>query len=119
VITEERRIALRAANRKSYIKHREKRLARNKEWKEKNPERYAFLGRRWRRRKYGAIDPSGETKTGPCEICGKIVLLSYDHDHNTKLFRGWLCPHCNTSFEWMLENFKSAMIYTKKTGVEL
>jgi hypothetical protein len=32
-----------------------------------------------------------------CAICG--ILMEHpqlDHDHNTQLARGWLCPSCNT-----------------------
>jgi hypothetical protein len=35
-----------------------------------------------------------------CEICDKPPTLrrgmALDHDHETKLFRGWLCLVCNT-----------------------
>ncbi len=36
-----------------------------------------------------------------CEACGgvptgKALVLSYDHDHRTGKFRGWICNNCNT-----------------------
>ena len=34
---------------------------------------------------------------GRCAICGRKNELVEDHDHNTGLFRGWLCRSCNTS----------------------
>ena len=38
-----------------------------------------------------------------CECCGlktsetSLRRLCIDHDHKTKLFRGWLCDNCNTA----------------------
>lgn len=38
----------------------------------------------------------GETRVGPCEICGEHANpLHFDHDHATMQFRGWLCSPCN------------------------
>lgn len=34
--------------------------------------------------------------SGTCQICGLVSdKLVYDHDHKTKVFRGWLCLVCN------------------------
>ena len=42
------------------------------------------------------LDATAETKSGPCEICGRqCESLDFDHDHATGLFRGWLCRACN------------------------
>lgn len=30
-----------------------------------------------------------------CQICGDTKRISYDHDHQTGQFRGWLCNKCN------------------------
>jgi len=36
-------------------------------------------------------------KRGRCAICGRRTgRLIEDHDHETGLFRGWLCRACNT-----------------------
>lgn len=32
-----------------------------------------------------------------CEICGGTKRISYDHDHATGEFRGWLCHTCNVA----------------------
>lgn len=34
---------------------------------------------------------------GECDLCGQIRKLVFDHDHETLLFRGWLCDPCNRS----------------------
>ena len=38
-----------------------------------------------------------------CDICNKPISgrsLHLDHDHKTRLFRGWLCYRCNVNFGW-------------------
>jgi hypothetical protein len=32
-----------------------------------------------------------------CEICNKTTNIVFDHNHNTNIFRGWLCNTCNIS----------------------
>lgn len=64
--------------------------ARNATWMRENPKT------RWRER--GIILESIPERPilGECEACGYIPLtLSCDHDHETGLFRGWLCSDCN------------------------
>lgn len=57
------------------------------------------------RKRYGAIDPTDETKSGPCEICGREANpLHWDHDHATGLFRGWLCGRCNRGIGLLNDN---------------
>jgi hypothetical protein len=53
------------------------------------------------RKRAGIIDPSGDLKTGPCEICHKVKRLCLDHDWATGLVRGWLCVACNTKLGWL------------------
>lgn len=78
-----------------------------RDWIRKHPDRARAARKRWRlahlerdraslRRAKGAENPSGELKSGPCEICGRICeKLHYDHDHKNGQFRGWLCGPCN------------------------
>lgn len=57
------------------------------------------------RRCAGCINPTGEVKNGPCEICGTIATpLHFDHDHVTGLFRGWLCGPCNRALGMMRDD---------------
>ena len=41
----------------------------------------------------------------PCPICGDSKhKLCFDHDHNTKKHRGWLCPQCNRAIGQLGDN---------------
>lgn len=44
----------------------------------------------------------------PCECCGKVPanggMLQFDHDHETELFRGWICVGCNTGIGKLGDN---------------
>lgn len=71
---------------------------------ELNQERDREHKRRYRRRLRGIVNPSGETRTGACEICREECDLVYDHDHVTGLFRGWLCNRCNSGLGWFRDN---------------
>jgi hypothetical protein len=72
-----------------------------------------------KRRRSGAINATGETRDGPCEICSRHAApLHWDHDHATGLFRGWLCSECNTGlgkFQDNLKNLANAICYLRKT----
>jgi hypothetical protein len=47
------------------------------------------------RRKYGtALLLEHPAK---CDLCGGVIKIAYDHDHNTGKHRGWLCMKCNTA----------------------
>ena len=57
---------------------------------------------RHRLRGYLPIDPLtiwAYPKNNRCELCGKPPKskhLHADHDHNTGVFRGWICYRCNS-----------------------
>lgn len=55
--------------------------------------------------KYGLrIEPHNIPKY--CEICGSSKKISLDHDHNTKIIRGWLCGNCNTALGMVNDNIE-------------
>ena len=51
------------------------------------------------------------TKPKVCNCCGKPhkKSLVLDHDHNTKLFRGWLCDDCNVGIGRLGDNISGLM----------
>lgn len=65
-------------------------------WRAANKEKAQAHTRKASRKRRGMVDPTGETKTGPCEICGLDKPLHLDHSHTTGKIRGWLCFVCNT-----------------------
>ena len=40
---------------------------------------------------------AGRPKPDNCEVCGRKGIISFDHDHVTMKFRGWICNNCNMS----------------------
>ena len=41
------------------------------------------------------IELAGRPPPETCELCGEVANVVWDHDHQTGLFRGWLCDRCN------------------------
>jgi predicted RNA-binding Zn-ribbon protein involved in translation (DUF1610 family) len=52
--------------------------------------------RREFRRVHGGRIAYHEPNPGVCSICSNTVRVSFDHNHTTGKFRGWLCINCNT-----------------------
>lgn len=74
-------------------------LARNHKAKlrKANPEKVLYYARKSNRKVNGISNPTGEIKSGQCEICKEeFVRLNLDHNHTTSSARGWLCSKCNT-----------------------
>lgn len=40
---------------------------------------------------------AGRPKPVICEVCGRTGRISWDHDHLTGKFRGWICHKCNVA----------------------
>jgi hypothetical protein len=89
-----------AAARAWYHRNKEKARAAKKEWEQANPEKAASHARKSFRKSQGVANPTGETRTGVCDICGEIKKLYFDHDHQTRKHRGWLCNYCNLWLGW-------------------
>jgi formate dehydrogenase maturation protein FdhE len=39
-----------------------------------------------------------------CPICGSTKTISFDHDHGTGKFRGWICNMCNRALGMVRDN---------------
>lgn len=110
----------RAAVRKSYWKHREKRIQYHREYRKNNPDIIRAGKARWNalnkdkvvahakksrlKNLYGLtveqFDELNLKQGGLCLICGQpepvSAQLHVDHDHDSGRVRGLLCIHCNT-----------------------
>lgn len=91
--------------RRSYDRDPEAWLARNRRWKEANPEQHAYVMRRSKLKKYDMTPEEYEAllavQGGVCGKCKKPPWkrrnLSVDHDHRTDQVRGLLHTDCNTA----------------------
>jgi hypothetical protein len=92
-------------NRRYYIENQEKITAWQRAFnKTEHRKRYQ---RKWENARQRRLQDEAATRPRPflCEGCGqphrKIV---YDHDHQTGLFRGWLCNGCNRGIGFFGDN---------------
>ena len=100
------------------------RLSRNlqvKRYYQRNTEKCKAVVRRC----LGMPEPT-RPNPGLCECCGKPQkqakrALHIDHCHDTGMFRGWLCHHCNTGlghFGDKKKGLQQALLYLEKNGTE-
>lgn len=92
------------SGRKQYQKNPEKRKESYKKWYQKVKESPEFkekanaLARKSykpRNKKKLTLLAGGRERPEKCDICKNEGKICFDHCHNTGLFRGWLCNHCN------------------------
>jgi hypothetical protein len=98
---------------KEYLKEKRER------WAAENPERYAYLQRRSRLRKYGMTPEDYDAlllaQGGVCAICrteetdldsrrNKPRSLAVDHDHESGRVRALLCGMCNKGIGAFMDN---------------
>src|SRR5208282_2816591 len=58
-------------------------------WKHENLERCRASQRKADRKRRGVSNPTGETRSGLCEICGRFYeKLNFDHNHSSGKHRG-------------------------------
>lgn len=68
-----------------------------------------------KRRKY-SLDNFYKSN-GICEICNSKNSVLIDHNHDTNIFRGWLCHRCNSLLGFCRDDIgilKSAIVYLDK-----
>ncbi len=83
--------------------------ARARVWRAQNPAKHLDNQRKYKRKQYGIINPTSETKFGACYTngCDYVGPLHFDHWHQGPKkgeFRGWLCRRCNMVLGAMRDN---------------
>ena len=92
-----------AANRARWLDH----VAKGRD-----PRKASAAWRRWNDKRLIAKHKVTRARPNNCEICGRrdveqghrMRTLCLDHDHNTGLFRGWLCRQCNSALGLVKDN---------------
>lgn len=98
---------------KDYQKHKEKRLATQKEKYKIDPSRHKEQSRVSRLKKFGlsieAFAQLAVQQEGKCALCGTIPQnrnLDVDHSHKTGKVRALLCNSCNRGLGHFKENIE-------------
>jgi Recombination endonuclease VII len=92
------------------------RLPANREyvskWHKDHHERSRLSKKRFERKRRGQINMPTRPMPEYCECCGRhrgSKNLAEDHDHDTGLFRGWLCSHCNRGIGFLSDTEAGVM----------
>lgn len=100
----------RKSNRKSYRKHRAKRLEKYRDYDRtiKIQKKYGVTPKQW--------EEIYNKQNGCCAICGKhqsqeFRRLCIDHNHNDGRVRGLLCTSCNAKLGWFEINQNLIKVY--------
>ena len=57
------------------------------------------------------IKKSAPPKPDKCECCRQPTKVFHcDHDHESGLFRGWLCAHCNQGIGKLGDNLQGVLL---------
>lgn len=92
IISDEKHQRQRAAQKRSYEKHKEKYQAKRRAAYHANKHWLYIRNRRLAFQQAEAERPRPDC----CEVCGDSnVRIEFDHCHQRGVFRGWLCTHCN------------------------
>lgn len=62
---------------------------------------------------------TGEEMQNSGSFTGKRGVWTLDHNHDTNMFRGWICQHCNNGLGGFKDNIKTmqrAIEYIKNDG---
>jgi len=68
----------------------------------------------WRDRRQ--LEQAGRPKPSHCEVCGRPPSkngLHFDHCHETKKFRGWLCHGCNIALGGVDDSIEILVLLAK------
>lgn len=90
-------------NWKGDLTHNEEhRRAHKRVWNSNNRKRLNFLKREWEKNKFEK--KAGRPRPLNCEVCESDKRISFDHNHQTGKFRGWLCNDCNLALGILKDN---------------
>lgn len=100
---EANRERVRANARAQYARNKESRRESHARWREsvkddpKRRDKDNALARKSYSKRVDAesLRLSGRVKPVVCDVCKDFGRICLDHDHETGMFRGWLCNHCN------------------------
>lgn len=95
------------------IKNKKRHAERSRRWEYHNPERIAAMARKRR----GQVNSPTRKQPKLCECCKRPNKLVEDHNHQTGLFRGWLCGSCNRGIGLLTDSVKGveqAVLYLRK-----
>lgn len=56
---------------------------------------------------------AGRAKPKQCEVCGSLGTISFDHDHTTGQFRGWICRRCNLVLGFVKDDSELLIMLSK------
>jgi hypothetical protein len=112
----------------------EEKRAKAREWHRKNLKRSHANGKRWRAAnlekvraknreryrsnpgvRYGIVTGiPPRPRTLICPLCTrKARVLTFDHSHYSKKFRGWICGRCNTAIGMVNDSVKTLQAMIK------
>lgn len=80
---------------------------RKREWRAANLQHYRQKD--WesddRERARSVVNPEDITpRPESCDVCARICQTQFDHCHQQKRFRGWVCRQCNLALGYVNDN---------------
>ncbi len=112
-----------------YLRNKGKHAAMGRSWRKRNRFKHVLVQSRGTAKLEGGYVPCLATAEwieskfdGKCQICGVPEVecthqLAMDHDHETGLFRGWLCANCNKALGLLKDSREvvlNAVIYLQR-----
>jgi len=89
-------------------------------WFKRNQERETRIAKsEYQKRQEKRFGVSRPERTN-CAICGRVIVgkqIALDHDHESGLFRGWLCFKCNYLLGWFENTENTILKYLNATKV--
>lgn len=87
-----------------YFNNLEENRKKHRQHYKENKETYLLSAKR--RREDMQERMAGRPRPDTCEVCNQEGVISFDHDHKTGKFRGWLCRECNSILGFANDDYK-------------